>query len=527
MKHSTKNGIQYEENGWHYISVKGKPRERGYTYGYFCAKAFKEIQRMLEFVVMEEMGKEWSFFVEAQKNEYCEQIKKDFPEFYEEMEGIAEGCIAGGTPTSVHEIAAWNNYYTLLDGWYPHFGMGEAGAVKGSREGGGQEGEGGAGGQGGGFIPGQMPSSASKGKEYAKNKGQSDRCSAFIAVGDYCKDGKIVMAHNSFCQFIDGQYYNVILDIAPEKGHRILMQTAACCVWSGTDFFVTSAGIMGTETTIGGFYNYEKNKPIAFRIRQTMQYGKTLDDYVSILLDGNSGDYANSWLFGDTKTNEIMVLELGLKYHDVKRSKNGYFFGCNVAFDPRIRNLECSDTGYCDVRRHQGARQVRLPDMIEANKGQIDVDVAKAIISDHYDVYLAKDNPCSRTICSHYDMDAREYMSDPSRPKPFQPRGAIDGSVIDSESAKKMSFHMRFGNSCGIPFIANEFCNQHRQWLHLLPYLKDRPQQPWTLFSSTYKYDSSYKYTKTYKQHSLKRISRGPNRMPNRVTRKMSRKAVS
>ena len=54
-----------------------------------------------------------------------------------------------------------------------------------------------------------------------------------------------------------------------------------------------------------------------------MQYGNNFNDYEKMLLDGNSGDYANSWLFGDTNTNEILRIELGLKYHNIERTKNG------------------------------------------------------------------------------------------------------------------------------------------------------------------------------------------------------------
>ena len=46
-----------------------------------------------------------------------------------------------------------------------------------------------------------------------------------------------------------------------------------------------------------------------------------------------------------------------------------------------------------------------------------------------------------------------------------------------------MSFIGRFGNSCGIPFIKDEFCKQHRQYYKFCPYLKDRPSEPWTEFS--------------------------------------------
>ena len=51
--------------------------------------------------------------------------------------------------------------------------------------------------------------------------------------------------------------------------------------------------------------------------------------------------------------------------------------------------------------------------------------------------------------------------------------------------AKNMSFSLRWGNSCGIPFDAQKFCSENRVWDYLLPYLHDRPQQPWTTFGIT------------------------------------------
>jgi len=442
-KSKIRNGSCYNQNGWQVISIQGTPKERGYAHGYCVANTFKEIQKMLDFIVMEETGKTWKYFIEQSNILLKQTIIDHFNELYQEMEGIAAGCRAAGTSTTVDEIIAWNNYLTLVDSWFP--------------------------------------SQIANGARLDEG-GSKDRCSAFIATGSWTRDKKIIMAHNSFSNFVDGQYYNIVLDIRPAKGHRILMQTFPCGIWSSTDFFVTSKGIMGCETTIGGFLPYENKYPIACRIRKAMQYGNSLDDYVKILLDGNSGDYANSWLFGDIRTNEIMRFELGLKYWDVQRTKDGCFYGCNVAFYPPIRNLECADTGYCDIRRHQGARQVRIPELIEKYKGTMDINIAKIMIADHYDAYLKKENPCSRTVCSHYELDAREFMSDPARPKPFQPRGAVDGAVIDSNMAKKMMFEMRFGSSCGTPFVSKAFCEEHKQWSHLLPYLKDRPTQPWTVF---------------------------------------------
>ena len=249
--------------------------------------------------------------IEHINKDFKEMTKRDFKEYYDEMEGIAEGCTAGGTKTTIDEIIAWN-FYCSMPYWLSSITGG------GAKEGGG---------------------------------GAADHCSAFMAVGDWTADGKIVTAHNSFCEFIDGQCSNVVLDLNPPegKGHRFIMQTSPCWIWSGTDFFITSKGIVGTETTIGGFIPYQKKHPIAYRIRKAMQYGDTLDDYTKILLHENSGDYANSWLFGDIHTNEIMRFELGLEYHNIERTKNGYFIGFNAPYDPRIRNNECNNSGFYDI----------------------------------------------------------------------------------------------------------------------------------------------------------------------------------
>jgi hypothetical protein len=247
-----------------------------------------------------------------------------------------------------------------------------------------------------------------------------------------------------------------------------------------------------------------------------MQYGNTLDEYCEILLHENSGDYANSWLFGDINTNEILRIELGLKYHNIERTKNGYFIGFNAPYDERIRNLEVNNSGFYDIRRHQGARLVRLGDLMDEHKGKINIEVAKKIIADHYDVYLEKDdNPCSRTICSHYDLDAREYMSDQSRPKPFAPHGAIDAIVMDSALTKKMSFDARFGNSCGTPFIISDFCKKHRQWEKFCPFIRDRPTEPWTEFTI----DDSYNKSKSKGKNKF-RLTRKGKKSADQKTRK-------
>jgi hypothetical protein len=104
----------------------------------------------------------------------------------------------------------------------------------------------------------------------------------------------------------------------------------------------------------------------------------------------------------DIKTNEIADFEQGLIYQSFTKKNDGFFFGDNVADDPRIRNLECIDTGYSDVRQQTGARRTRWPQLLNQYNGRINSTVGKIMLGDTYDVYLRKENPSSRCICSHY-----------------------------------------------------------------------------------------------------------------------------
>jgi len=352
------------------------------------------------------------------------------------------------------------------------------------------------------------------------SEGGSDRCSAFMAVGNtHTSDGGIICAHITFDNYIMGQFDNIILYIdtstsnTPQKpSYNILMQTFAGGVFSSTDFFVTSAKIVGTETTIGGFHAFELHAPACVRSRKAMQYSGTLDEYIINLRKNNSGDYANTWYIGHTESKdsagikrpEIMRIELGLKYVNVEKKTDGYFIGFNACYDPRIRNLECSNDGFFDIRRHSGARRVTLNEKIkEYTEGakRISIAEAQSIISNHYDLYLGKDNPCSRSICAHYDLDKREYMSQENRPKPYQPKGAVDAKICSSSLCNKMQFMARWGNACGTDFRKDDFCNLRREWEYQRAYMEDRLKQPWVVCTEVNIATSGYDMNSAIKEY--------------------------
>lgn len=449
-------GYRFNRNGWIYLHVEGNAKERGYQHGALLAQEIKIILRSLKYLTYFNTGKEWRFFVDAAEDLFPDHMDR---EVLLEIEGIAEGASSKGVDVTWQEILAWNGYSELTDYWWP--------TVK------------------------------EKLKYTPFSDTRREHCSAFIA-NEPATGGKIVMAHNTWDNFETGQFSNVIIDLVPTNGHRILMQCSPGFIDSFTDFFVTEAGIMGTETTMGGFNLYKPDESPEFnRVRMAMQYADDLDDFIARMQKQNNGGYANSWLLGSIETNEIVRFELGLEFsHEEWNPDCGYFIGFNAPLDPRIRNLECLNTGFADIRRHQGGRQVRLAELMDyyIEKGELNVQAGKEILADHCDVYKSQkngydichsetcNNPCSRTVCGHYELDPREYMSQPGRPLPFQPRGTVDGKVCDSDMAKELSFWARWGNSCGMPFMAGDFIKKHRQWDYLKDYLYDRPSQVWTEF---------------------------------------------
>ena len=195
-------------------------------------------------------------------------------------------------------------------------------------------------------------------------------CSAFVATGSWTKDGQIVMAHNNWTSYLQGERWRVIFDIAPEHGYRMIMDGYPGVIVSDDDFGENSGGLMVTETTISGFKGWDPNgKPEFVRARKAMQYADNIDDYMKIMLDGNNGGYANDWLLGDRKTGEIAQFELGLKAHRVWRTKDGVYVSSNFVSDPEVQK---KDTVWDnnDADASPNARHKRWNELMEQFKRQ-------------------------------------------------------------------------------------------------------------------------------------------------------------
>ena len=275
---------------------------------------------------------------------------------------------------------------------------------------------------------------------------------------------------------------NVIIDIVPEKGHRILMQTFPGWIHSGTDFFITDAGLVGAETTIGDFEGFDrKGVPEFSRMRRATQDANTIEEWCAIMKRGNNGGYANAWLLGDVNTREIARLELGLKYVGFEKKRDGYFVGSNIAEDLKILRFETT-SHETDIRISDVARRVRWKQLMSQYAGRIDVAAAKLFEADHFDAYLGEEHPGERSICGHWDLESKPIQQWPTEPN--GPWGTVDAKVVDTKMAKQMSFAARWGSACGMAFDAPKYLAEHPQYEWMKDILQSRPSEPWTTFAA-------------------------------------------
>lgn len=444
-------GFTYDKDGWHVLHIEGPARERGYQYGYLLSKLIDETIARQKRYYAEVSGYDWEYFKTGAKSMWEASIG---PEWLEELTGIVEGATAQGASFDLWDLIVWNANSELTDYWFPKVASD--------------------------YYHDQPAGIVQAGTPAAWE--HKNHCSAFIATGSYTHDGKIVAAHSTWQTYENGRYANLVIDVVPESGAHIIMQSKPGYIHSQADYYQTDHLIIA-ETTIGSFKAYTQTGiPEFLRIRQAAQYATTLDEFVTIMNEGNTGGYANTWLVGEVATGEIMRYELGLKFYNAVKTTDGYYVGMNAALDPRIRAYETGDSGlFANIKEPSGSRYVRIPQLLEEHKGKIDLEIAKSILSDHHDPYLQEDDhPGVRSICSHYDRDPMDYGSR----LPYRPQGSVDGKVGSTESAQAFTIHARFGKSCGMPFSAEDFLEEHPQFEFLRDYLVDFPALPWTELST-------------------------------------------
>jgi hypothetical protein len=429
-----------EKSGWTFVHVEGTPAEIGFQHGYLLAPEIRDALKVTELELTHDSSKSWGFFRHAAHEELWPHIEQ---QYRDELQGIADGATARGVKLDVWDVVAMNA--TMEWSYYVH--------------------------------------------EYnQRNKIDSppsvtapDHCSAFVATGSYTKDGRVVIGHNNWTQYLDGERWTIMFDIAPTQGYHFVMDGYPGLIHSGDDFSINSAGMIVTETTISDFHGWDSNGiPEFVRARKAVQYSASIDDFARIMKEGNNGGYANNWLVADRKTNEVADLELGLKNVNLQRTKDGYFVGSNFPVNEKLAREE-TDFPAADLSNSANARRVRWEQLMKENKGQIDVAAGERFLADHYDTYDNKTEPDERTLCGHIDLSPRGDL--PWLP-PYGIGGAVINKVSDAAMAEKLTLVAAAGHACGIHFKAAEHLKKHPEFAWQKEYLKDMNSHPWATFSA-------------------------------------------
>jgi hypothetical protein len=439
LKSAVRNPAQ---NGWHYVHLEGAPSEIGFQHGYLLAREIEDAQQVVAFGFQHDTNKPWTFFRQAAQDVFWPRVDE---EYRAELQGIAEGLKARHAKLDLWDVVALNAWLELSP-YYMHW-WNQTHAV--------------------------APAKAAA----------QEHCSAFVATGSYTRDGRVVIGHNAWFDYMSGSHWNIIFDIRPANGHQILMDGFPGLIHSGDDFGINSAGILITETTITQFRGFDPNGvPEFVRARKAMQYSSSIDDFARIMRQGNNGGYANTWLVADRKTNEIARLELGLKNVNLARTKDGYFSGANFPIDPKLIREETTFPGD-DPSLGVCVRRLRWDQLMAEHKGKIDVAAGQAFLADHYDAFEKRIDPDERTLCGHIDLSPRG-----SKPwqDAFGPAGVGEAKVADAAMAERMSFTAAWGHSCGLPFKAAGHLRKHPEFGWQKKYLRDLDSRPWTVFQAAH-----------------------------------------
>jgi hypothetical protein len=357
-------GYRYPQQGWIVLHVEGAPYDRGVQHGRLLAPEIEKYMRC--YAASQSSGaptEGWKLVRTIVNTAFLRGFDK---EYLEEMQGIADGASAAGArfddrPIDLTDVAALNMWAELMS-------LDDANSATPTG------------------LEGKALNLQSTPR--SSQSPQLDRCSAFAATGKATKDGHAIIGHITMFDLYPSDFFNVWLDVQPDKGHRVLMQSYPAGIYSGMDYYLNDAGIAMVETTISQTRFDIAGRPLASRARRALQYSDSIDGVVGALKDGNNGLYTNEWLLADMKTDEIAMFELGTHASKLWRSgKNewwgdtpGFYWGCNNTKDLglRMETITAPNDRPANMVWSPTDRDLKWVELYKANVGKMDDQFAQA-----------------------------------------------------------------------------------------------------------------------------------------------------
>src|SRR5262249_10837992 len=127
------------------------------------------------------------------------------------------------------------------------------------------------------------------------------------------------------------------------------------------------------------------------------------------------------------------------------------------------------------------ARHRRWEQLMQENKGRIDVAAAERFLADHVDSYTGRNEPSERTLCGHVDLSPRGMGA---LQPPYGTAGAVQNKSTDAAMAARLAFRAAAGHACGHDFLAAPHLAAHPELAWQKPALRDMQAYPWTLIAA-------------------------------------------
>lgn len=354
-------GYRFEDRGWIFVHIEGEPYQRGFQHGALLAEEIAEYARKLS---VQQNEKDPAAGWATLRFETDALLLRGFDaEQLTEMRGIADGAAhrgatVHGRPIDLLDVVTLN---AVID-------LGQmASALR--------------------VTPHALShQSFAFPLEELKIPETVHRCSSFAATAPATAAGEVVFGQIFMWGGYTGVHWNVLLDIQPSSGHRLVMQTFPGGIHSGADFYINAAGLVIGETTVAQTPFDPTGTPQSSRIRRAAQYASSIDEVAAILRDGNNGMYTNDWAIADVKSNEVAILLLGTRASRLWRSGDaeapfgtpGFLWSNNNARDPGVRReyaVQPDDAPF-DVAFAPTNRDVAFWRFWEQNRGRIDEQAA-------------------------------------------------------------------------------------------------------------------------------------------------------
>ena len=357
-------GFRYDDQGWIFVHIEGEPYERGYQYGSLMPDEIVEYIRKLGVVRHREDPEAGWHTIRFEADALF--LRKYDEEYLTEMKGIADGAAdAGGEawerPIDLRDIVALNSVVDI-------------GQLHRALE----------------VTPNSLTGQAFIAPDEELDvEVEQHKCSAFVATGPATRDGDIVFGQIFMWSGYTGMHWNVITDVVPSDGYRLVYHTFPGGIHSGADFYLNEAGIAFGETTVMQTPYEANSTPQSNRARKAAQYAASIDDVDRILWEKNNGMYTNDWPIADFKTGEVAILLLGTHTKKIWRTSEdmnpfgtaGFLWANNNNRDPEVRKeyVAQPDDRPFDLMFSPWNRDLAFNEFYRENKGKIDANAGVAL----------------------------------------------------------------------------------------------------------------------------------------------------